>query len=290
MIPVSTCISQPLECPAPEEIVKKILQKEKCEYEKQMLELDYGSPFFELLKKEESYWQDQEDLYLKIEKWVRENSDKIPSWPVAGPLNYGMSLEQMKDVITKKFKEMVFSGNLLTNKQLTTNYNRETFFPTTGRGGNDLTRIWGSEFLKSNLIDDETLNAAEHFLIVDDSVSEIEVKVWQGEYPYVSFVSNAHILSQKIEGVKKAWEYRLSGKLNELRYRDFKDPGNIICDSKGKGWVVDTELKSFDSPTLSRGAYLVQNYLKKRFEVLSGGNDGGLYQTFKISVSEMGIR
>lgn len=290
MNPVSTFIRQPIETPAPEEVVEKILQKEKAKYEKEMLELESDSPLFELLKQEDSYWQNQGELYLKIEKWVRENSDKIPSWQVAGPLNYGMSLEQMKSVITNKFKEMTSSGNLLTDEQLTTNRDREIFYPTTGRGDNNLTRIWGSEFLKSNLIDDETLNAAEHFLIVDDSASEIEVQVWHGEYPYVSIVSNAHILSQKIEGVRKAWEYRFSGKLDELRYRDFTDPGNIICDSKGKGWVVDTELKSFDSPELNRSAYIVQNYLKKRFEVLSGENYGRLYQIFKIPVSEIGIK
>jgi hypothetical protein len=274
------------ELPNPKEVVKKILQKEKSEYEKEMLVESH----IKSLIREDSYWQDQEELYLKIEKSVRENSDKIPSWQVAGPLNYGMSLEQMKDVITKKFKEMAFSGNLMTDEQLTINHNREIFYPTTGRGGDNLTRIWGAEFLKSNLMDDETLNAAEHFLIVDDSASEIEVQVWHGEYPYVSIVNNAHILSQKIEGVRKAWEYRFSGKLDELRYRDFKDPGNIICDSKGKGWVVDTEMKSFDSPKLNRSSYLVRNYLKKRFEVLSGENYDSLHQTFKISASEIGLK
>jgi hypothetical protein len=274
------------ELPNAEEIVNKILEQEKNEYQKEMLELESESPFDEFLKKEDSYWQDKEKLYLKIEKWVRENSDKISSWQVAGPLNYGMSLEQMKDVITKKFKKMVFSGNLMTDEQLSKNHNREIFYPTTGRGGNNLTRIWGAEFLKSNLIDDETLKAAEHFLIVEDSASEIEVQVWHGEYPYVSIVSHAHILSQKIEGVGKAWEYRFSGKLDELRYRDFKDPGNIICDSKGRGWVVDTEMKSFDFPKLNRSAHLVQDYLKKRFKVLSGEENSGLYHTFKISVAD----
>jgi len=128
------------------------------------------------------------------------------------------------------------------------------------------------------------------FLIVDDSASEIEVQVWHGEYPYVSIVSNAHILSQKIEGTKNAWEYRFSGKLDELQYRDFTDPGNIICDSKGTGWVVDTELKSFDSPKLDRSSYLVQDYLKKRFRVLAGEEYFCLYQTFKISVADLKLK
>jgi hypothetical protein len=72
---------------------------------------------------------------------------------------------------------MASLGNLLNEEQLTTNHNREIFFPTTGKGGTNLTRIWGSEFLESNLTDDEILNVAQHFLIVEDSASEIEIQV-----------------------------------------------------------------------------------------------------------------
>jgi len=152
------------ELPNSEEIVKKILEQEKNEYQKNQHELESKkSPFAKLLKKQDSHWQDQEELYLEIEKWISENSDKIPSWQVAGPLNYAMSLEQMRNIIVKKFKEMAFSGNLITEEQLTKKNNREIFYPTTDRGGNNLTRIWGAEFLKSNLVDDTTLNAAEHF-------------------------------------------------------------------------------------------------------------------------------
>lgn len=275
----------------PEKIVKTILESECLECQKKMVELESkNSTDAKLFKKEDSYWQDKEELYLEIEKWIRENNDKIPSWQVAGPLNYGMLLEEMKDAITKKFKAMVFSGNLMTEEQLTKNHIREIFYPTTVRGSDKLTRIWGAEFLKSNLVGDTTLDAAEHFLIVDDSASEIEVQVWHDEYPYLSIVNNAHILSQKIEGIEKAWEYRCSVKLNELRYRDFKDPGNIICDSKGKGWVVDTELKGFDHPKLSGDLYLIKDYLKKRFKVLAGEKHSCLYQTFKISVADLKLK
>lgn len=266
------------ELPKSEEIVKQILEQEKNEYQKEIL------GFEEILKKEDSEWQNKERFYLKNEEWIRENSDKIPLWQVTGPLNYGMSLEQMQDVITNKFKEMAFSGNLMTEEQLK-NYDRETFYPTTQRGGDNLTRIWGAEFLKSNLIDSKTLNAAEHFLIVDDFASEIEVQVGLNEYPILYFVRNAHVLSQKIEGDEASSKYSCSGKLAKLGYKDYQDPGNIICDSKGTGWVVDTEWKSFDKPELDRTSEQFQEYLKKRFEVLSGVKTSFL--TFKISVADL---
>jgi hypothetical protein len=276
------------ELPNTTEIVKSILESEKLEYQRKMD--SGGSLRARFSKKDDSYWQDKEELYLEIEELIRENSDAIPSWQIAGPLNYSMSLEQMKDAITRKFKELVLSGNLMTEEQLTKEHNRENFYPTTGRGGDNLTRIWGAEYLKSNLMDNTTLNATEHFLIVEDSASEIDVQVWHGEYPCVTTVNNAHILSKKIEGVGQAWEYRYSPTLDELKYRDFKDPGNIIRDPNGTGWVVDTEMKSFDSPNLDNNSHQIQDYLKRRFKVLAGKEYLCTHQTFKISVNDLNLK
>jgi len=269
-----------------DEIVEKIFQNEKAEYQENLRNMSWEPMYV----KKDSEWEKEKQRYFKFEKYIRENQDEIPSWQIAGPLNYSMSLEQMKDVVTKKFKEMVSSGNLMTEKQLTKNHNRETFYPTTGRGGSNLTRIWGAEYLKSNLVDDTTLAVAEHFLIVDDSASEIEVEVWHGDgYPYVSVVNNAYVLSQKIEGERKAWEYRYSIKLDELGYVDFKDRGNIICDSKGKGWIVDTELMSFVPPNV-KGVSSLQDYLKKRFKVLAGKEYSPACQIFKISIADLKLK
>jgi hypothetical protein len=271
-----------------EEIVNKIIETEKSELqaEKRHLELK-KSPFAECLDRPDSYWEGHEKLYIKIEKWLLKNRDEFPSWHPAGPLNYGMSLGQMKDAITKKFQEMAASGNLMTEKQLDQNHKREFFYPETGKGSDNLTRIWGAEFLKSHLQDSSTMNAAEHFLIVNDSASEIEVQVWHNNYPYLSTVKNAYILSQKIEGDKQAWSYRFSGKLDELQYRDFTDPGNIIRDAKGIGWIVDTELKSFDPPHLTTDAAVIRDYLPKRFKALTGQEYRCLFQTFKVAVADL---
>ena len=284
----TTC--QVSEFSKPEEVVRRILQIEICEYENEMLESESDPFLAELLKKEDSEWEKQEKLYLKIEKWIRENSDKIPTWEVTGPLHYGMSLNKMKEVIKQKFRDMASSGHLMVQKSLDETHDRTNFYPTLGRGGNNMTRIWGAEFLKSNLLDDTTLRAADHFLIVDDEASEIEVEVWHEAQPHLYIVNNAHILSKKIEGDPQAGDYRFSNTLDKLGYRDFKNHGNIIRDSNGIGWIVDTELNSFDAPHLTRSACLIQNYLKKRFEILCGENYNGLYQTFKISVSELDLK
>lgn len=268
----------------PNEITTKIVNYEKKENKDELNRLKTeNSPFAHWFEKEDAYWQKQEETYLKIESWIRANSDKLSTWQVAGPLHYGMTLDQMKEAIKKKFQEMERTGKLMTEEELLKKYNRQDFYPLSGRGGNNLTRIWGAEYLKSNISECDNLDVADHYLIVDSL--ELEVQVWHGEYPYLSVINNAHILSKRIEGIGSAWDYRFSKKLDELKYRDFKDFGNIICDTHGIGWIVDTELKGFDPPDIDSDKYLIRDYLKKRFKVLSGDDYRTLFQTFKISVS-----
>lgn len=266
-----------------EELVDKILQYEKDENQKQLLAEQH--PFFKsLLVKDESHWESQKKIYLAAEKWIRTH--KIPSWEVAGPLNYGMSLDQMKETITQKFKEMIASGNLMTEQSFYKKHTRESFCLTSDEKANNLTRIWGAEFLRSNLLDDPTLNVTEHILIIDDNAQEIEVQVDHLVYPHLSSVNNGYIVSRKIEGIESAEEYRSSNKLSELLFWDFADSGNIIRDADNIGWIVDTEAHSFNYPTLDHTSNLAREYLKKRFIFLAGD----AYfpsQTFKISFNDL---
>lgn len=281
------------ELPSVEEVVGKILGTERAEYENNVLllkQLKHPYPCLEK-EKDDSDWKKIKKLYLKIEQWIRANKDQIafPSWEVAGSLNCAMSPCEIKHVITNKFKEMVASGNLISEESLNNNHARETFYPTTGRGTNDLTRIWGAEFLRSNLRKDSTLNAVEHFLIIDNAAEEIEVLVgtYDEYYPCLSNVKNAYILSKKIEGVPKAWECRFSSKLNDLRYRDF-NPSNLIRDSQGTGWIVDTEIKGFEPPKPDDALPL--NYLKSRYRALVAENCPTYCRAFKIKVADLNLR
>lgn len=275
--------------PKPEVIVEKIIQDEKENEEKEIAEL--ANSRFSLKKLDDSYWQKQKESYLNIEEYIRENLHESPSWDVAGPLHYGMTLEEMKNAILRKFQQMSSSGSLLTEVSFSKNFKHENFFRLRGRGSKDLTRIWGSEFLRANLGKKNTdLNAAEHFLILDQSTNEIEVEVVPCDgYPCLSGVKNAYILSRKIEGLAKAHLYRSSPELDELGYRDFSDSGNIIRDSNDIGWVVDTELKSFDLPKLSFKARSIREYLPKRFKVLAS-QDYRSRQVFKFSIADLQLK
>lgn len=260
-------------------VVERVVQDEIIEHEEE--EKIYGYRQINL-----SEWNNKRIRYLKLEKFIRENPDQIPTLSLTGSLNYGMSLKQMKDTITKKFTNMVLTGHLLTQEQFSKQHDSKFFHLCKGEmNGQNLTRIWGAEFLKSHLLDDRIINVAEHFLIIEESSEEVEVAIDPDSYfPIFRNIKNAYIYSKKITGFPCAWEYRFSEALQNLGYRDFKDSGNIICDPNGTGWVVDTEIKGFDLPKLTRLESNICNYLKRRFEVLAGED---FSWTFKISINDI---
>jgi hypothetical protein len=88
---------------------------------------------------------------------------------------------------------------------------------------------------------------------------------------------------------RKLWEYRFSEELQSVGYKDFKDSGNILKDFNNIGWVVDTEIQSFDPPELHRVEYMFQEYLKLRFNVLHA-HDDERFHTFKVPLAEIEFR
>ncbi|MGE5196813.1 MAG: hypothetical protein ACM3JI_05735 [Anaerolineae bacterium] len=287
-----------------EEVVNKIIEQEKAAEEQKKLDeakntpqnaSDYFSEELEEPKEhDDKYWEKRKQSYLKKEKWLRENKDKIPRWAATGPLHYGMSPSQMGDAIRKKLSAMVASGHLMTENSLNQNHVRTTFSPATGKGHKTLTTIWTAEFLQSKL-DDPTLKIVNHFLIVNEEATEVEVEAWmhRADYPCLSVVKNGYILSKNITGEPKAFDYRnppLSDKLKflaELKYSGLK-ANSIIRDSNHVDWLVDIDLQNFDHPpTLPQGHGLLRDYLAKRFEALYGDSSSSL--TFKIPLSEIGL-
>lgn len=300
------------ELPASEVVVQQIIDHEKVEHQKNILEMEKEGPhFYKDLTVDDSYWGDRSKFYLQMERFIRENNEKIPTWKIAGPLHYGMSPSKMKAVIQQKFREMVASGQLMRKATLMRSQDRTTFYPKTGKGRDNLTRIWGANFLKTNLKEHPKLDTAEHYLLVDDDAIEIEVQVRQRgaglfnytlcDYPLLSKIKNAGILSKIIVGKSAAREYLHSQVLKRLNYWDFSDRGNIIRDSNGIGWVVDTEAISFSPPKIDIKYNPLQKYIKKRFDVLFGWDvnidnksdysesNPAYCRTFKIVVSDIGL-
>lgn len=269
---------------SPEQVVDKILEKEKCDYQMRT-QVQKQEPIELLFSIEisEAEWEEKKQLYLKIENWVRENKGQVPAWEVSGPLNFSMTREEMKESITKKLKGLIEEGKLMEEHPFNSTHDRNTFFPSPERKCTDLTRLWGSEFLKSQLTDSTTFRTPQNFLIINNGAVDIELRVWSaGPYLSLSSIDNGYIIAEKIEGSPCARDYITALELKKPLYVDFTGIDNILRDDKGKAWVVDTEQKSFAPPELSGGAFIVQEYLKKRFKIFVEPDYQSHYLSFKI--------
>ncbi|MBA3816056.1 MAG: hypothetical protein H0X29_05975 [Parachlamydiaceae bacterium] len=280
--------------PSAEAVVDMVIQKEKELWNKALLAMA-SKPSrlkWDIPAKTEDEWEKIKQTYFEIEEQLR-NDKSPPSWDVAGGLDWGMSLAEMQAAITEKFVQMAPEDRVLTEKSFK-DQARETFYPLTGPGLTNLTRIWGADFLKENLTDISTLRAVKNYLVINDSATEIEIQLVRGtslvsefpmNYPVISAVENAGIFSKIIHGEPKASSYRSSPPLVRLQYADFSDPGNIREDAAGIGWVIDTELKSFNPPRMGTFLCLVQDYALKRFEALTSSH----YHTIRIPISTLNI-
>jgi len=269
---------------SPEQLVDQIIAFDKKKHEK---EVEEGLQTYYTMTEDD--WVDRKTTYLEIENLVRSHFDQIPVWEPDGSLHYGMTLEKMKEVVGNKLKEMANSGQLILKSSLHSRHDPATLHYVTG--SDNLTRIWGANFLKDRLKNKEDIDAAMHFLVVDDESKSLSIEVGHNNNltPTLKIVKNAFIVSQKILGTPCAVtkRYYLAKELDEVRYRDFKDPGNVIEDSEGKKWIVDTETKSFDSPTDVDNE--LRRYLKKRFRILTGEEYKEFSQSFSFSLAELGL-
>lgn len=272
----------------PEQVVNKILEKEKNRLAMQKKPV---TPIERLLfiEKSEAEWEKDKQLYLKIENWLRENKNQLPSWEVAGGLNFNMSRKEMKEAITQKFQVLAREGKLIEEEVFNATQKREEFFPPPERRMTDLSRLWGSEFLRSQLPTQSAFSSPQNFLIVNKGATDVEVKVYSGgPYLALSRVDNGYLVAEKIQGSPCAQQHITAEELKKpVCYVDFTANDNILRDSKGTSWIVDTEYKSFAPPELSSGALIVQTYLQERFKILGQTDYKSDYLSFKIPLSSI---
>lgn len=251
-----------------EEIVDLVIKEEK------------KSILNEIERIEESYWDNLKESYLQFEQIIQHSPYQIPHWEVAGPVHYGMSLIEMKERITKVFQEMIDNQRILTETSVENR--RYAFYPTWKRGDDNLTRLWGANFLEKQFrTNDSLLCVPKHYLIIEDPEKDVEVRIFlQSHYPVLNGIKNGYILSEKVEGEPKASRYQSSEVLAECGFRDLSDEGNILVDEKGIGWVVDTEIKSFHPMKPS----LFHQYLDRRFNLINN-TTSQVFISFKFSLN-----
>lgn len=218
-----------------EEIAQKVVKNEISLTKKRDGSCNVKTPSF--FQKSEEDWEDLKKGYLAMENYLREHPEEIPQWEVTGPLHYGMSLTQMKAVALQTFQTMAQSGRIIREETLSKFRDRSSFNPQKTKGSNNLVRIWGAQFLKKSLENSPSFNVPEHYLIIEDGATEIEVTIAlssSSPYTVLSSVKHAYILSERVEGEEKASDYEDSPELKKVNYCDFGDMGNILQDSNGR--------------------------------------------------------
>lgn len=252
-------------------IIDKAVYYDRDKYEKRGKKINFNLG--------DDYWEEKRVAYIEAETKFQEIGAQICKWEPAGFLHYGMSLKEMNEVIQNQFRRMIAENTFIREESL--EGKRHLYYPENREGSNDISRVWGAEFLNSRLQKHTFLKAAKHIVVLKTGASEVQFNIYHDitnpeNYPLMR-LKNAYVLSERIDGKLGVDDCPYLDLLRELGYVDFGDLGNIIKTSDSKYYVVDTEIKSFNEPTKSDSKlYDLIFYLKRRFHVLlEGVNDRG---------------
>lgn len=236
-----------------EEIIKKALEKKSNEL-----------PTFEGLSLSlESY----AEVYSRIEAEFDLLKKVFPTYEVAGNLSYTMSLDGIIKALKTRFQHMYKKGSIITHKEFE-KHNKDKWF--LDRPTQDLTRIWGAEYLKKKFIESKSkiLKVPKYIIAVDD-LDKIQVKInFDTCWPIVLEIVNGIIYREKIAGIPAQMQIGFG-------YTDYA-LGNIFKTKEGSYYFLDTEYKSFydGRPELNMPAWSKNKceYLKTRFDIVNGIN------------------
>lgn len=239
---------------------KKVEKRKKRKTLKPLPEaIDFDIQYQKLLKRYREYEED-------LDAYVKEN-------PKAsfGGINYAMTLKEMEQKLQEKFEDMNNRGLIIFKEEFERIKGKYFSRPT-----DDLTRIWGAEYLKNKINKSEYLKShydVPTYVIVADDPKHLEINLFfdKPTFPNAGTLGNAYIYFEKIVGPRVAfWHSPIVDEIgikSGIGYNDFTDPGNII-EMNGKNYIVDTEFKSFKFP-ISLNQTLILDYAAKRFSYLN---------------------
>lgn len=204
----------------------------------------------------------------------------LPSSKIAGGLNWSMSYEQMKNKIKTKFIELKNNGNLISKSNFNEKFKKvghknlkQIYIDSSGKrwiklNENNLTRVFGSEYVKSKINPTIKFNAPKQ-LIVLNNLNSIDIKVsinfrnlnsyskiysMPFLFPILKEIESGFILSEYIEDTQPvALKLKNNLFLCKLGFIDFKNDNILRRRSDDTLWITDCEMFSFLScrPELS---------------------------------------
>jgi hypothetical protein len=212
-------------------------------------------------------------LYKKYDdllKNLKNNPKEYSLASVMGGINYGMTLDEMKQKVKELFLSMKKNGVIISKEAFEKVKGRYFPVPST-----NLTRIWGADHLKkefngSKYLSEKKYDVPGYVIVVDDpNVIKLRLSFGDRTFPIPLELENGKIYFEEIKGEEVGSLSESRFDLSSTGFSDFSATGNIIQDGKtGRRYVVDTELKSFTFP-LSRESTHMLEYANKKFRYLN---------------------
>ena len=215
-----------------------------------------------------------EALYPQYEAAINARKQYFPRYALTGGIHYLMSLEEITALTKARLEVMYHQGRILTEAQFE-KLNKEEWFPRL----NNLTRIWGAEFLQKGFeeLGYQSYKVPEYIIVVKD-LKNIQITLSFNDcFPIAFEILNGQIYAKKIVGKPIANTMGRSGiDSTGLGYTDYSAASNILETKDGSKYFVDTEYKSFYDGT--PGPHFFQNkvpawlafcnYINERFKLI----------------------
>lgn len=199
-------------------------------------------------------------------------SNYLPSSEIAGGLNWSMSYEQMENKIKTKFTELNENGNLISRFDFENQFVKDghknlnqIYKDSNGKrwiklNENNLTRVFGSEYVKSKIDPTIKFNAPKQLIILED-LNNINIKVsfnfrnldsyskiysMPCLFPILKEIENGFILSEYIENTRPVASKLKNDKfLSGIGFIDFLNDNILHRVSDNTLWITDCEMFSF---------------------------------------------
>lgn len=254
--------------------------KESLERRKKISEeYKHNDPFFkniididkELRKRKEKY-KEWELEFIKIKDgldYILENNYLLK---IKGGIHLAMDYNEIIQIIRNKLL------NFRKNKLLITEEEFKKIDETKWyERGNNLTRVWGAEYLKYMFIKDSISDfSVPEYMIVVNNLDDIRIQITTplNDLPCICKILTGSIYGTNIiDGIRSGDDPYVKGTLkHKYNFNDFA-PSNVLS-KNGILYVVDTEMKSFniELPELLIANRDVLGYLHKRFMVINRQN------------------
>ena len=213
-----------------------------------------------------------EELYPLHEKNLDNYKKHFPKYALTGGITYLMSLDEIATIIQAHLEVMRSEGKILTEEEFA-ELNKDEWVDQK----NNLTRVWGGQFLQKEFQERGLQNhkVPEYILVVKD-LKNIQIKIWFGRcFPIATEILNGNIYAKKIVGKPSGRQMGITGAdSRRLGYTKYSDP-SIVETQDGSKYFIDTQYDSFYDG--NPASHFLQNrvpaygilcsYLEERFKL-----------------------